>query len=101
MKKVYLASDITQAQLVVNMLAQQWIPAHIENAHQAGGLGELAVSYPQVWVKREQDLPRAQAIIAVYEAEKNTTQIDTQCPQCGENNPASFDLCWACNADLD
>ncbi len=42
MKRIYQARDIMQAQLVVNLLEQQFIPAKIENSHQASGLGELA-----------------------------------------------------------
>ncbi len=101
MKNIYLASDIAQAQLIVNMLAQQFIPAHIEHAHQAGGLGELAVTYPQVWVQREQDVARARSLIEAFEGANGPPQGELCCPQCGELNPATFDLCWACHADLD
>ena len=99
MKSIYLARDLVQAQLVVNMLGQHLIPAHIENAHQAGGLGELAVSYPEVWIKRGQDEKRARKVIADFEREAYAGD-EQQCPQCGEENPSSFDWCWSCEADL-
>jgi hypothetical protein len=100
MKRIYLASDITQAQLVVNMLEQQFIPAYIENAHQSSGLGELAVSYPEVWLKRDQDSERARSIIESFEAQSQRPVVDTICPQCKERNPQNFDWCWACQSDL-
>ena len=100
MKNIYLASDIAQAQLIVNMLAQQFIPAHIEHVHQAGGLGELAVTYPQVWVQREQDVARARSLIEAFETANKAPQAEIRCPQCNEPNPKTFDLCWACQADL-
>jgi hypothetical protein len=101
MKRIYLARDITQAQLVVNLLEQQLIPAKIENSHQASGLGELAVSYPEVWVARDADAERARAIIDAFEATGRSDADDTACPKCSELNPANFDLCWACSADLE
>ena len=100
MKCIYLARDITQAHLVVNLLEQQFIPAKIENAHQASGLGELAVSYPEIWVVREPDAQRARDIIETFEALGRSNADDTICPGCSELNPVNFDLCWACSADL-
>lgn len=101
MKNLYLARDITEAQLIVNMLSQALIPAHIAHAHQSGGLGELAVTYPEVWVKREQDIPRARALVKAFEAVNKSPGAEKICPQCYEKNPATFDICWACDADLD
>lgn len=100
MKRIYLASDITQAQLLVNLLEQQLIPAKIENAHQSSGLGELAVSYPEIWLTRESDTERARSIIEEFEAQARLRVVDRICPECEEANPASFEWCWACKADL-
>ncbi len=100
MKRIYLARDITQAQLLVNLLEQQLIPAKIENAHQASGLGELAVSYPEVWVVREADAKRARDLLEAFEAVGRSNASDTVCPNCNELNPVNFDLCWACSTDL-
>ena len=100
MKRIYLARDITQAQLLENLLEQQFIPAKIENAHQSSGLGELAVSYPEIWVTREADAERARRIVEAFEAQSQSKVADTVCPECEELNPVSFELCWACGADL-
>ena len=100
MKRIYLARDITQAQLVVNLLEQQFIPAKIQNAHQSSGLGELAVSYPEVWLNRERDAERARRIIEDFEAQASLHVTDRVCPECEEANPANFEWCWACKADL-
>ena len=100
MKRIYLARDIPQAQLVVDMLDQQFISAKIENAHQSSGLGELAVAYPEVWLVRETDFARARRIIEEFEAQTRVRVADRQCPDCKESNPASFEWCWSCKADL-
>ena len=101
MKRIYIAGDISQAQLVVNMLEQAMIPALIQNSHQSGGLGELAVTYPEIWLKRAKDEARARRLIEQYEASGGGAEAERICPVCHERNPACFDLCWACSADLD
>jgi len=100
MKKIYIARDFPQAQLLVGLLEQQMIPAVVENFHQSSGLGELAVSFPEVWVRRDQDEARARGVIETFERAERAPEREQFCPQCGEPNPASFDLCWKCGADL-
>ncbi len=101
MKKIYVSRDFAQAQLLVGLLEQQMIPAMVENYHQSSGLGELAVSFPEVWIRRDQDEVRALSIIERFESAAQTTAEEQICSHCGEANPASFDLCWHCQADLD
>lgn len=100
MKKVYIARDFAQAQLLVGLLEQQMIPALVENYHQSSGLGELAVSFPEVWIRREKDEARAKRVIEVFEIAEKTPLADCICIHCHEKNPASFDLCWQCGEDL-
>lgn len=99
-KRIYLANNLSQAQLVVDMLEQLWIPAHIENIYQSGGLGELAVTYPEVWLQRDQDESRALQVINEYEARAGRRFVELKCPRCGERSPATFDWCWSCGAEL-
>jgi len=100
MKRIYLARDVSQAQLIVNLLEQQFIPAKIENSHQSSGLGELAVSFPEVWVTRQGDAARARSIIDDFEAQADSFAADKECTKCGEQNPGNFECCWACMAEL-
>jgi len=100
MKKVYIARDFAQAQLLVGLLEQQMIPALVENYHQSSGLGELAVSFPEVWIRREQDEVRARATLELFEAAEKVPLAERWCLNCHELNPTSFDLCWKCGEDL-
>ena len=101
MKKVYIARDFAQAQLLVGLLEQQMIPARVENYHQSSGLGELAVSFPEVWIRRQQDEGRARRVLETFESAEKIPIGNQRCAKCHEQNPASFDLCWQCGEDLD
>ena len=90
---------MSEARLVQQMLEAVGIRCHTFNEHAAGGLGELAATavWPEVWIVREQQCSLARSIIEEYERapEKN---ID--CEQCGESNPATFEICWRCSTHL-
>ena len=81
------------------MLEAAGIHCHTFNEHAAGGLGELADNpdFGPDCGSREQQFSLARSIIEEYESapEKN---ID--CEQCGESNPATFEICWRCSTHL-
>jgi hypothetical protein len=53
-KRIYLAANLPDAQVVVDTLGTQGIRAHIFNAHAVGGAGELAAQqWPEVWVEED------------------------------------------------
>jgi len=101
MKKIYLARDHIQAQLLVNLLELQMIPSMVQNFHQSSGLGELAVSYPEVWIRRSQDEEKALRVIDEFEGAGQAPEEERVCPHCKELNPAGFDVCWHCEKALD
>jgi DNA-directed RNA polymerase subunit RPC12/RpoP len=45
------------------------------------------------------DADRARAIIEEFKT-TTTTGPAVKCPECGEENPGTFDLCWKCGRDL-
>jgi len=73
----------------------------IFNANASSVLGELPLeaSLPQLWVEREDDAPRARELIDTY-FRATPTGPPVTCPNCGEENPASFELCWSCGKGL-
>jgi hypothetical protein len=72
----------------------------ILNAHAAGAIGELPVdaAAPQLWVDDDFDAPRALAIIEDFRSA--AAGDPRRCPACGEDNPAAFEVCWACGGSL-
>ena len=102
MKKIYSASNLIEAQMMLNLLEQAYIPARLFNTHAQGGVGEIPFThaYPEVWVVHDEDLAKAQSIIDTYES----TPVEegyVYCPVCSEQNPRNFQLCWQCGEGLE
>ena len=57
MKRVYTAESLIDGQLVVDLLARAGVPSILFNQNAGGGLGELPVTHPEVWLKRDLDHP--------------------------------------------
>lgn len=99
MKLVYTAQSLIDGQLVVDLLAQAGVPSLMLHQNAQGGLGDLPVTHPEVWVKRNFDAGKARRAIIEFE-NRPLPASDKPCDTCGEANPATFDICWRCNAAL-
>ena len=99
MRRVFIASGISEAQLVRQMLETAGVSVQVLNEHASGGLGELPATeaWPEIWVEREHQLAHAQSLIRDYESASDHT-ID--CGTCSEPNPATFEICWHCREPL-
>src|SRR5690348_4290796 len=97
MRRVYNAANLPEAQLVVDRLGEHGIAARILNANASSLAGELPIdaSLPQVWVDDAAQAQRARAVIDEYLRGRHAGPA-WKCPQCGEENPSSFETCWAC-----
>jgi hypothetical protein len=101
MKRVHTASNLPEAHLLVDLLADRGIRARIFNANASSLAGELPIdcTLPQVWVEHVRDADRAREVIDAFQRSGNGPPA--KCAACGEENPASFDLCWSCGAGLE
>ncbi len=102
MIKIYSASNLPEAHLLLNLLQQAGIAAQLLNAYSQGASGEIPFeqTYPQIWLEDERDKSLAEAIIQNYEA--TPASIDWKyCKKCGERNPVNFELCWQCGRNFD
>jgi hypothetical protein len=100
-KRVHAAANLLEAHLLVDLLADRGIRARVLNANASSVAGELPIdqAMPQVWVDDAADAERARAVI--NEFSRTPPGPMRKCPACGEENPGSFDLCWACGAGLE
>ncbi len=101
MIRFYTARNRFDAYLLADRLNQVGIRAHVFNEHMSSIVGDVPpdVAQPQVWLEREQDRERAVLLLARMEAD--AAQVGTRrCAACGEESPATFDLCWNCGKGL-
>jgi hypothetical protein len=99
--RFYTARHRYDAWLVADRLRQAGIPVHVLNQHASSIAGDVPLDHvvqPQVWLEREADLERAG--IVLRDIENAARRADVACAACGEDSPASFDLCWNCGSGL-
>jgi hypothetical protein len=101
MQRIFIAPHRVEAYLLVDRLAHAGIKAHVFNEHTSSIVGEVPpdVAQPQVWLDDDADRPRAEEILRTYQEERSRAGSRT-CDKCGEENPATFDLCWKCGWSL-
>ena len=101
MKLVHKASNLPEAHLLLGLLEQHGIGARIFNANASSLAGEIPVDQarPQLWVEDPGHFERARLLIDEYLA-RNPWAPPKRCASCGEENPAAFELCWACGTAL-
>ena len=99
MRKVYTAESLVDGQLLVDSLNSAGIPAQLFHQNSQGGLGELPVTYPEVWITRNLDMERALLVISRLSSTEPDS-VARRCPHCGESSPGSFEICWQCHRTL-
>ena len=100
LKRVYTAANLPEAQLLADHLAERGVRARIFNANASSIAGELPIeaSLPQVWVENPAHAERARGFIDEYL--RSSSGPPVKCANCGEENPASFEVCWNCGKPL-
>ena len=101
MQRIFIASHRVEAYLLVDRLAHAGIKAHVFNEHMSSIVGDVPpeVAQPQVWIARDEDEPRARALLREMEFDaRRTTPLF--CRKCGEQSPGNFELCWNCGYAL-
>lgn len=101
MKRFFVAGNRIDAYLLRDRLLHSGITAHVFNEHAQSIVGDVPpdVANPQVWLDDDADFARAKAVLRDYHVERSRTG-QRHCTHCGEDNPATFDLCWKCGWTL-
>ena len=94
-----LASNESLAEIghLKNVLEQAGIRCIVKNEQLSGALGEIPFldCIPELWVLRDDQLDRAQALV---ERERSTAVESSawRCRYCSESNEGQFSACWNC-----
>ncbi len=101
MKRLCKAPSLPDAHILLGVLDQAGIEAHVFNANASSGAGQLPVTEacPEIWLAREADFDRARDVVRRFEQAPRVTGT-TRCAGCGEDSPANFQVCWNCGAGL-
>lgn len=99
MKRIYVANDPANAEIMKDYLAGHGIETCIKGALLWGGRGLLPVdACPEIWVVNEEDAERARAL--ALQLERTPIEGRTwRCRRCGEQLGAQFTQCWNCGRD--
>ncbi|MEZ4221274.1 MAG: DUF2007 domain-containing protein [Polyangiaceae bacterium] len=97
--RVYVAQDIIEAQLVLDILLEGGVAATLRNVNLVGAYPELPVR-PEIWLERPEQFATARGLIDQFEGNRMTILDDVKCPACMEVNPGNFELCWKCRAEI-
>ena len=97
MRRIATAESLADIGHLKNVLEQNGIRCTIKNEQLSGALGEVPVyeCLPELWVIRDVDAQRAEALIA----ELRTESVDGpnwRCTHCHEDNEFQFAACWNC-----
>lgn len=98
MRKVFSSNEPSETVLIRDALLHGGVAATIQNEYS----GRTAVPEfrppAEVWVTNDHDYDDARRIVvdalATIDAKADTAPW--VCPNCREENPQSFDLCWNC-----
>ena len=91
-----------EAQIMLDLLDHNCISAKLFNEHAQGGLGDIPFThaYPEVWVIRDSDFERGQAIVNEFEKTPVETRV-VFCRLSHEENHINIQLCWQSGAGLE
>lgn len=94
--RLYRATGPTDAYLLRQWLDERGIACTLRGESLMGLAGGIPVpdSYPSVWVAHA-DLQAAQQALTAWRGPA-LAHPAWVCAGCGEDNPASFQMCWSC-----
>lgn len=99
MKRIYLAGDSVEANLLKTYLEDDGIEAVVQEEHASAMYGDIPLSLPSVWVKDEES-QRALNLVQQFEAtaKKPAPAAVWVCPKCGGEVESELEECWYCAA---
>ena len=98
MKLLTRTDNLLIATLWQQMLEDAGIACEIRNRYIGAAVGELPADQvaPQIWVRDDDDVPRATALLAQFRSP--IASPSWCCFQCGEVVEGQFLQCWNCQA---
>ena len=98
MKKIFTDENLALVGCVRSELENAGVVCELRNDVLGGAAGEIPVTecWPEVWISEEQDLLRAEGIVADVMQRRANPGSGWQCGDCGEQHEGQFGTCWNC-----
>lgn len=98
MKFIYSNENRMLVSNMRNYLENESIDVFLKNEFIAGAAGDLSPfdTWLELWVE-DKDYARAKELLLSLSDVNASTEWT--CPDCGETNGASFEICWNCQKD--
>lgn len=99
MKKVYTHENQFIVNNMKNIIEAENISTFLKNEFTQGAIGEIPAfeTWPELWVKEEEDFDRA--ILIVEQTKHSSIGSEWMCNHCAEKNDPSFEVCWQCQRE--
>ena len=96
---VFSSLNLAEVHLIRGALTREGIPSRMK----AQMLGPLAGEVPMDAARTELYVtqPLADKALEIIRSALTLDGPDRQCPNCGEMNPISFEICWQCETDIE
>ena len=98
MREVYADTDSALVGLYQSVLAGAGIRCFVRGYHD-GYTGIAGIVTPTLCITEDADYPRALELLREAQAGEAAARPDWTCPECGEEVPGSFDVCWKCGEE--
>ena len=103
MRKVFSSNELSETVLIRDALIHRGVAATIQNEH--SGRAAIPEFRPpaEVWVTHDHEYEDARRIVvdALSTIDMESDATPWVCPNCREENPQSFDMCWNCQREKD
>ena len=99
MKLVYTNENRLLVGNAENILQANGVNVVWKNQFNQGAIGETSPTdaWPQLWVVNDADYARACELLENALSGKDAPEWT--CPNCGERNDTSFEICWQCRSE--
>ncbi|WPB77543.1 DUF2007 domain-containing protein [Archangium violaceum] len=103
MKRVRFSVHRTtgEARLRAGLLTGSGLSVEVRGENLAPLAGEIpsTETWVELWVP-EEEVERARELVEELEGDEEKAAREVECPECREENPGNFELCWSCGEEL-
>lgn len=101
MKELYTSMDSSRIGFYKSVLDEAGIVCFIQNEIGAQTLNVISpIFQPTLCIVDDSRFEEAVELLKPHHYPEETASSDWTCPKCGEDNPAGFEVCWNCAAEM-